>query len=272
MRRDFTMTEDYPVIPKVLIAILTTHERVGWPTKQLADWLGNLRCNPSYAWQHTFAHNFIPAAGARNTIAKNFKDCGADWILMLDNDMVPPDNLLDAIKEAPSDAGVVVPKFYLWDETQRKVTLCWGIENPALTPSGHVAIDSDKYYLLNKCGTGAIFVRPEVFQKVPPPWFFYTYDDDANMTATEDINFALKIREHGIKIYGFGGVTVGHYHNVNLAILAQVLFDKKSSEVAERPSPASVDDRVSLSLSHPNHGETACPADESSPTSVSKSC
>jgi len=234
-----------PNVPKIMIAILTTYERHGWPTKDLADWLACLRNNAHYAWQHTFCHNFIPAAGGRNTIANSFKDCGADWILMIDNDMSPPMNLLDAIKNAPADAMVVVPKFFLWDETNLSLKLCWGWDDgtePKDLATGKVKIES-KYYELFKCGTGAIFIRPEVFQKIPAPWFFYSYDEMKNMTATEDINFCLRLREHGMKIYGFGGLTVGHHHTVNLAALARLLYDVKQEPAA---SPVAENGEVSL--------------------------
>jgi hypothetical protein len=268
------MSEKDPTdVPKILIAILTTYERQGWPCKDLADWLANLRCNANYAWQHTFCHNFIPAAGARNTVAKNFKDCGADWILMLDNDMSPPPNLLDTIQGAPKDAAVIVPKFYLWDETNRTVKLCWGIdEDKQETATVHgkkLMAVRNKFYELNKCGTGAIFIKPEVFQKVPHPWFWYRYDPDHNMIATEDIVFANSVREHGFKIYGNGGITVGHHHTVNLAVLASCFYDLHKEEDScavstNDAASASVDGEASLPISHQDHGEPARPAGESS--------
>lgn len=231
-------------VPKIMIVILTTYERHGWPTKGIADFLACLRSNPNYAWQHTFADNFIPAASARNVVANSFKEVGADWILMLDNDMTPPMNLLDAIKDAPADAMVVVPKFYLWDESHMSLKLCWGWHpgtEPVDAATGYARIEK-KFYPLQKCGTGAIFIRPEVFRKVPPPWFFYTYDEMHSMTATEDINFSLKLQDHGMKIYGNGGLTVGHHHTVNLAVLAKMLYDVKPAA-----SPAAEEvPRVSL--------------------------
>jgi hypothetical protein len=242
-----------------MICILSGYERQNWPCKDLADFLINLRFNNDYAWYHSFAHNFIPAASARNKMADALKDLDADWILMIDNDMAPPANLLDTIKNAPADAGVVVPKFFLWDQTARSVRLCWGIDNLPRTPNGDIVIE-DKYYELNKCGTGAIFIRPEVFRTVTPPWFFYTYDAMQGMTATEDINFAQKVIAHGIKVYGYGGITVGHNHTVDLSVVAKMLYDFKNK--TESPSVGSVADGESLPTSQPNQDETACPAGE----------
>ena len=234
--------------PRIMVAILTTHERNGWPTKDLADWLSSLH---DQSIGYTFCHNFVPAAGARNTVAGCFKDRGFDWILMLDNDMSPPGNLLDAIKNVPADAMVVAPKFFMWDETNLSLKLCWGWDEdaagsgyaPPKDPvTGQVRVES-KFYQLRKCGTGAIFICPEVFQKIPPPWFWYTYDAMGNQKVTEDINFCDKLHEHGMKIYGFGGLTVGHHHTVNLAALARLLYDVKQEPVA---SPVAEDGRVSL--------------------------
>jgi len=101
------------------------------------------------------------------------------------------------------------------------------------TRSGYwlVKIES-KYYELFKCGTGAIFIRPEVFQKIPAPCSSIPIRDE-EQTATEDINFCVKLREHGMKIYGYGGWTVGHHHTVNLAALARLLYDVKPEAITQ---------------------------------------
>src|SRR5579872_5096898 len=118
-------------VPKILICILTTYERSGWPHPDLLDFVYSLRFNFSYATAFVKAHNFIPAAGARNFFCRNMKDTDADWLLMIDNDMSPGPDLLDTIKDAPEDAMVVVPRFHLWDHNAGTTKLCWGLERDA---------------------------------------------------------------------------------------------------------------------------------------------
>ena len=235
-------------IPKILICILTTYERSGWPHPDLLDFVYSLRFNFSYATAFVKAHNFIPAAGARNFFCRNMKDSDADWLLMIDNDMSPPPNLLDTIKNAPADAMAVVPKFHLWDHDAGTTKLCWGLERePEMHPDGVKGFKlASGFHELTKCGTGSIFIRPALLGRIPEPWFWYTYNDDQSLVATEDINFCLKIREHGYKVYGNAEVEVGHHHTVNLARLNGILYEENKASnnprQPENPSDSTLPD------------------------------
>jgi hypothetical protein len=244
------MSEDQSV-PRILVAVLTTHERIGWVHPEILFFIEAQRSNTNYAWSLAKVHNFVPAAAARNVFCNAAKDTGCDWILMVDNDMALPYNLFDCIKDAPEDAAVVVPRFHLWDETNRRITMCWGMD-AAEFKNGALVLDKP-FYELTKCGTGAIFIRPEVFKQIPAPWFTYLYDEMGNMQGTEDIQFAFKVKDAGLKIYGNPRFVVGHYRSCNLAVLADVLQSTKgvdnqssegvsseSSKLTERPSEASV--------------------------------
>lgn len=228
------MTKQFDVQPitKVLICVLTTHERGGWVNRHLLEWLVNLRFNPNYQTHVTTAHNFIPAASARNFFCKHVKDLEPrpDWLLMIDNDMVPCDNMLDAIKSAPADASIVVPRFVMWDEGKPRMSLCWGMDAEIVPEKdGHqiFTVEPGTYYPLTKCGSGAIFIRPEVFDKIDMPYFWYDYNEDGGMCATEDINFCKKVRAAGLKLYGSGSHDCGHFHNVNLSIVAKLIDDTR---------------------------------------------
>jgi hypothetical protein len=248
------MNNQKKTVPQILIIVFSTYERTGWYHPDLAAFLESLRENRNYATLYSKAHNFIPIDGGRNTAANNYKGVGADWLLMIDNDMSPPLNILDCIKDAPEDAAVVVPKFYLWDEDKLKVKLCWGMQ----TADGGDMVNhlEPGWHELTHCGTGLIFIRPEVFQKVPAPWFWRTYDEMVNMQSTEDINFAHKVREHGFKIYGNGKYEVGHHHTCNLSAVNRAIqqarmdgyrfAEAEFKKQAECPSAASCqDDQVS---------------------------
>jgi peptide methionine sulfoxide reductase MsrB len=113
-----------------------------------------------------------------------------------------------------------------------------------------LTIEPEKWYELTKCGTGIIFIRPEVFEKISMPYFWYPLNADQGIEGTEDVTFTQKVTgvrcakcgdmedshkqngheftDAGLKIYGYSGCIAGHYHNVNLAVLAHYMYAEKS--------------------------------------------
>lgn len=232
--------------PKVLIELLTTYERTGWVCQELAQWLWSLPFEQNYVTCVGWAHNFSPAAAARNYFCSHIKTMPKeerpDWILMIDNDMVPAGNLLTCIDKAPEDAGVVIPRFYMWNNEKGCPVLCWGVADAVLSPEGTetLNVEPGKYYPLTKGGTGAMFIRPAMLDEMEPPFFYYTYNADGSRTSTEDINFCIsEVPKTKWKIYGCADVEIGHYHNVDLAKLASHVFKRASAkEVSEPLVPA----------------------------------
>lgn len=204
---------------KVLFGILSTHERDGWHHPTITQFFSDLAHIPQdVGWNIIPVHNFIPAAGGRNTFCHQTKDTDTDWLCMIDNDMSLPANLLDAVKNAPEDADIVCPQFYMWNQTTLKLTLCWGMElSEEESKRDEVRRHIEPgYHRLTKCGTGVIFIKPKVFQAMDFPYFRYTYDTTVNQTGTEDIQFCLAAAEKGFKIYGTTAVRVGHNKTVDL--------------------------------------------------------
>lgn len=241
---------------KVLVATLTTHERTGWPHKSIMEWFQGI---PMREKDHDFAvglatmHNYVPAASARNNACQVFKSHpDMEWLCFIDNDMVIPDNLLDTIRDVPKDAAVVVPVFYLWDETNHipNLTLCWGTEKQ--TNSRNELLGTPDLKELMKAGTGVMFIRRSVVETIPEPWFWYTYGEDQGMRGTEDINFCMKVRGYGLKIYGNPKVEIGHYKSVDLLKLSRLVYGVAEEKVSGEASAASPD-QSSLEES-PSHG------------------
>lgn len=215
---------------RVLIAPLSTHERSGWWHPNLGKFIADLPyVAAGYATIVCPLHNFTPAAAARNLICKRTleQEERPDWICMIDNDMDPPSNLLDTVKDAPLDAGVIVPEFAMFNQTEKKLVLCWMPEHP--TYEGNDIRLEPGFHELRKCGTGVMFIRPEALRAIPYPYFTYVYDGDGQQVGTEDIAFCGKARAAGVKIYGNNRISVGHYKSVDLNVLAQMLnaVDKK---------------------------------------------
>lgn len=225
----------------VMMHVLTMHERNGWVCPYLSKWITDqlydqfLRAfhgKPlEYCLTVDYKHNFMPAASARNVVGEQSIGVppSLDWICMVDNDMAPQPNLLETVKNAPEDADIVVPRFSMWDEAKFSVTLCWGLDDPTKVKKagGREYYTFDKgeggFYPLTKCGTGCIFIRPRVFEKIQPPYFWYPKNKHEGNEGTEDICFTKKVVEAGMKIYGNASVMVGHYHNCNLEAVAHAI-------------------------------------------------
>ena len=119
--------------------------------------------------------------------AKHLKDSDIDWLCMIDNDMQLGPNLLDTLKDVPADASIVVPVFYAWTQNTLSNKLCWGMD----TQNGIGKLESG-FTPLPKCGTGAIFIKPEVFKALDYPYFSYVYNEDGRMVGTEDVTFSVR--------------------------------------------------------------------------------
>jgi len=197
---------------KILFGLLSTYEREGWIHPSITQFFCDMPFVKGHAFRVVPIHNFKPAAAGRNKFCREVKDADADWICMIDNDMQVGLNLLDTLKDVPKDASIVVPKFYMWTQAELSLKLCWGTED---APNGYKEI-TPGWHELSKCGTGVIFIKPEVIRALEYPYFRYIYNDDCGMDGTEDVQFCLAARAKGFKIYGNADVHVGHFHSVEL--------------------------------------------------------
>lgn len=248
---------------KFLCGVLVTYERHGWPHPSILQFFADLPFRTGSAYRLIPINNFVPAASGRNVFCKNFKDSDTDWIVMIDNDMELGQDFLDTVKNAPEDAGIVVPAFYLWDQTKKNLVLCWGVEEERPLVGGQPTKNFPPgFHELVKCGTGCIFIRPSALRQMSYPYFRYLYNEDQGMDGTEDIQFCLAARKAGIKIYGNSSVKVGHYHSVELSSLwkwAEKVYTRNDSLDAGKPASVDSETKDTENPSVPTAAE-ACPA------------
>jgi len=194
---------------KVLFAVFSTYERHGWVHPSIPEFFEILRLRNDIAFRVVPVHNFNPAAAGRNVFCKQNKFSESDWICKIDNDMLIHEKVIDLVKNAPADADIIGAHYYMWTQGTLDLKLCWGMtDEEAAKPPG--------WKELTKCGTGVIFIRPRVFQEMEYPYFTYTYDQDGQLVSSEDIQFTLRARAQGFKIYGDDRIRVGHFHSVEL--------------------------------------------------------
>ena len=202
---------------KLLISPLSTYERTGWYCPDLVWFFFAAAQNRKHEIEFRPAHNFIPAAGGRNLVCKVAQERKADWILMVDNDMSPPNNLLDMLDSVTDDMDIVLPVFHMWDGDEKgTVKVVWSplSSKEQMTQE---ELSATEWLELQSAGTGCIFIRTRVFEKLPYPWFAYEYNEHGVQTGTEDIPFIQQARKYGFRVWGNTRFNVGHYRSVDLS-------------------------------------------------------
>lgn len=201
---------------KLLISPLSTYERNGWYCPELVWFIFSAGQSQKHKISFAPVHNFIPAGGGRNVACKKFLETDNEWILMVDNDMVPPFNLLEMLDKATPDMDILIPLFHLWENDTSTVKVVWApVANP--DQMSVEELNATEWLELQSAGTGCIFIHRRVFEKLPYPWFGYEYDKDGCMSATEDVPFLQTARKHGFRVWGNTRYTVGHFRSVDLS-------------------------------------------------------
>lgn len=164
-------------------------------------------------------------ATARNKIAQKALDLETDYVLMVDNDVVLPENALKLLLE---DARHVNLGFYahrdkdnlysgrtcickLRDENGKeyyhypKESEYSAGEMKALADAGETKIE------VHGGGMGCALIRTETFRKASYPWYDWVNYGDANRgMLSEDLYFCSLCRTSGMKIYADVRVGCGH--------------------------------------------------------------
>lgn len=215
-------TTKAPSKPKIMVSPLAMYERGGWYHPDLVTFLLTVsRYSKKYTIIFNPAHQIIPAAGARNLLATRMQEVHkADWLLMIDNDVVPPPNLLDMLDSVTDDMDVVVPLCHMWVAEK-------AIPMTVMRPVGLKAndfndlrvekADMPEWVELEITGTGCVLVRRGVFEKMKYPYFEYIWTQDGCLDTTEDITFSHKARGAGCRIWLNTRFTARHHHTVDLS-------------------------------------------------------
>lgn len=126
---------------------------------------------------------------------------GADYLLMVDSDVVLPPNALRDLLEPPAEivSGLVRLKGKRHEGEYTNV--CKG--TPLLyqaVPEGRSQVDW--------CGGACLMIKTSILRDIPKPWF--DYHEEPGNTISEDIWFCRQVTKAGIPIYADKRVACGH--------------------------------------------------------------
>ena len=136
-----------------------------------------------------------PITNNRNTIVQKFLATDCDYLMMIDDDIVPPANILNL---ADFNVDIITPLMFVKQK---------GMLIPLfLTRNKDGIYDAADY--LNKVGlqevdatgTGCIIIKREVLENIKHP-FENVYDEDGIKTLGNDFYFCQRAKKLGYKIW-----------------------------------------------------------------------
>lgn len=177
---------------------------------------------------HTLIFDFVrgyDCATARNNIAQRSLNYKVDYVLMVDNDVVIPQNVLLDMLE---DARDVCLGYYAHRNNENvytgRVSVC-----KLLQPNGKAYYNypleseytaeemaefrNNKQYKIriHGGGMGCALIKTDVFNTIKYPWYdWVNYADDNRGMLSEDLYFCEQCRKNGIPVFTDSRAACGH--------------------------------------------------------------
>lgn len=152
-------------------------------------------------------------AQARTNMASRAIEDGYDYILMVDSDIVVPENALRDLLEHESDVCI---GFYVRKGSEDGSTCLYKRDrlnyDECFTVSEMRAMrDGGEYTLRVKGGgLGCALVSVSVFEKIAFPWFDWVTYADGHGVLSEDLYFCRECERAHVPIYADTRVACGH--------------------------------------------------------------
>ena len=130
---------------------------------------------------------------ARQAGLKQAIDGGYTHLLMLDDDMVFPADVVDRFM---AHGKQVIAANYVRKHAGHPVPLCMQLDGALLESKGKAGIEEVAFV-----GAGVLLIEIAAVKDIPAPHFSVLWDETRGDYWGEDLFFCNKIREHGVKIY-----------------------------------------------------------------------
>lgn len=205
-------------MPRVMIAI----PNLGYIHVKLMTLLMRWMSDNQGAWQSIaiFAPNgMVPHDNARNFCVSEFLKTDNDYLFFIDNDTIPPFDGLKLLLEADKDVITgCYPSMKFIESTGEDVKV-FNVFRHQITESGKTAFSNvygEGVEEIESSGGGCLLIKRNVLEKIGKSWFRFIYNEEGTVRYGEDIDFGMKLPEHGFKLYAHFGVVCRHWKEVML--------------------------------------------------------
>jgi len=136
-----------------------------------------------------------PFAPRRDDFVRSFLASEASHALLLEGDVVPPEDLLDRLLGVRAPVATALYPQWVDDRLVTNVQATTDAHWSAAVPPRVISV--------RRCLLGCVLVHRDVFAKIAPPWFLATMIGDRFLA--DDEWFCAKVREAGMGIRCDGG-------------------------------------------------------------------
>lgn len=200
--------------PRFLMVVLSGfYNRDRWINPQLFERLIALTYDARMA-VHVETTNCDRYEVARNTCVRAARDRGAEFLVMVDNDMVPPLGFSDVLLKVAASGKPVVGL------SSARVNDGDGSVSP-LAPHDNGEKDGG-FQRTAYVGGGVMILSSEVWRVIPQgPWFRWITNDDElqSRKLSEDYAFCQLAQEHGLSVWSHQS-KAGHLKTVDIVRFA----------------------------------------------------
>lgn len=173
-----------------------------------------------------------PVDANRNQMVKDFlSDEDNEWLIMCDNDVVPPRDILQMVDYGKKvvSATVTIKK-----ERVPQPVIVKQRDDGQYRQMGmdeyYEEIDDEGLVEVDGVGTGCLLIHRSVVEDIEPPWFRFIYNDDGTLELGEDFYFGEKLRQNGYSMYVSSEHVCSHFRKTDLTDFAQVVADVDKSK------------------------------------------
>lgn len=206
---------------KVLVAVFTGEERHGWVNPRLSTTLLKMAYDRRIIFSYVPVHAIHPICAARN-LAVNYyflkSDC--DMLVIFDNDVCPPDNVVDAIVSMPEECNIGVLPYWVWLPDRKHTMPCFGYWQDGVMIIPDPTNIKPGWQPMGAGGTGCMFIKRKVFtspDKLQAPFFKIISTAERGQVVSEDIYFTGRAAEAGFPTWLNPDYICSHMHTVDLA-------------------------------------------------------
>jgi len=171
---------------------------------------------------------------ARDEMAKTAIQNDCDYLFMIDDDMISPNDLFEKLYASQKD--IIGPLAFTRNFPHKPViySCVAGWDNVSqceyFTNYAVMKYPKDTLVQVDAIGFGAVLIKTECFKKMPAPWFM-----NPNKTG-EDINFCYEANKYGFKTWVDTRLKLGHVSHPLIVTESYVLkqWEQYGMEVDKR--------------------------------------